>query len=395
MIPRPRDLSIHTRLFLGFAITLVLSGLVMAAAVYLGMRYLPTYGFQAPGHVDIHPGHQLPLPEPTLEPAPEPSPNPRAQTTTIDSKEDVWATVLLISLSAAALVALLGLAASWFTTRRLLTPLHTITLAAAKAGTGNLSYRINAAGPPDELRRLADTFDDSLARLERSFDAHSRFAANASHELLTPLAATRTALQVAGQDPTGKELVRLAPMLARTNDRCIEIVTELLQLAAAEHAQPDPAPVDVAALVEEECTEAAARAEAADLSLNSVLEPDSTVPGNAALLRRLVHNLLDNALTHNEPQGWVRVTVRQDPQGAQVLLRVENSGPQVDPTTTARLFEPFYRANSRVRSDRSGHGLGLALPQSIARAHGGTITAAARAAGGLAVTVRLPAEKPG
>ncbi|MFJ6611560.1 sensor histidine kinase [Streptomyces sp. NPDC091289] len=384
-----RRVSIHTRLFLGFAGVLVVSGALMVAAVYLGMRFLPSYDLgTAPVHTDFVPGlpaDRLPTPFPTADPPPS-----YAETQVVRSKEDVWSTVLTVSVAGAALVATLGLAAGWLFSRRLLAPLHTIGRAAARAGEGDLSYRIHATGPNDELRALADTFDDTLDRLERSFDAHQRFAANASHELLTPLATTRTALQLAAADDSGRELLRLAPRLAAVNERSIEIVHGLLQLAGAEHARPDSEPVDLAAITAGICEELAPRARAAGIALETDLEPGRrTFTGNTALLRRLVHNLVDNALTHNVPaagtdDGWVHVAVFGGHDG-QVSLEVSNSGPPLAPEHTDRLFEPFHRAAPRVRSDRTGHGLGLAIADAVVRAHHGTITAVANPDGGLTV----------
>ncbi|RFU87070.1 sensor histidine kinase [Streptomyces triticagri] len=371
----------------------------MVAAVYLGMRYLPSYDLGSapvrpgvvPDFVPGMPADELPQLPPYVDPPGSYAdpPGSYADTRQVRSKEDVWATVLTVSVAGAAVVAVLGLAAGWLLSRRLLAPLGAISEAAARAGEGDLSYRIDAEGPRDELRRLADTFDGTLARLERSFAAHQRFAANASHELLTPLAATRTALQLASTDQSGGELARLAPQLAAANERSIEIVHGLLQLAGAEHAQPDTEPVDLAAIVAETCGELAARARTAGIGLESDLEPGRSLVGNAALLRRLVHNLLDNALTHNVPDGWAHVSVYGE---GPVTLEVTNSGPRVDAEHTDRLFEPFHRADSRVRSDRTGHGLGLAIARAVVRAHHGTITATANADGGLTVRADFPVE---
>lgn len=425
-----RRVSIHTRLFLGFAGVLVVSGALMVAAVYLGMRFLPSYDLGAapaatPEFVPSRPADQVPGPTPTTDPG------RYADTQVVRSKEDVWATALTVSAGGAALVAAVGLAGGWLLSRRLLAPLHTIGRAAARAGEGDLSYRIHATGPNDELRRLADTFDDTLDRLERSFAAHQRFAANASHELLTPLATTRTALQLSMADDSGGELVRLAPRLVAVNERSIEIVHGLLQLAGAEHARPDTEPVDLAEIAAEFCGELAGRARSAGITLETDLEPGHLFAGNTALLRRLVHNLVDNALTHNVPEpgangnadtdsdggkdgnadtdgdggrdgnadsdgnangdgdGWVHVAVYGD---GPVSLEVSNSGPPLDPEHTDRLFEPFYRAAPRVRSDRTGHGLGLAIAHAVVRAHHGAITATANPDGGLTVRADFPAD---
>lgn len=409
--PRRRTLSIHGRLFLGFAGALGVCAALMVAIIYVGMRFLPTYDFSTTVIVPDAPFTHV-SPGPALAshfPIDTTSSRNRTigQPGSISSEEDVWNTVLLVSAGGVLLVMALGLGTGWLLSRRLLAPLHTIGAAAAKAADGNLTGRIHARGPEDELKRLADTFDTMLARLERSFAAHQRFAANASHELLTPLATTRAALQVAADAPAGEELAELTGLLQETNERNISVVRALLDLAAADHAPFDPDPVDLADLAERAAADRAGRAARDGVRLTVDTEADCEVMGNAALLRQLILNLLDNALTHNVAEaGSVRLSVVQDgtqcgPQdGTTVVLEVDNTGPHVDEAVVDRLFEPFYRVRSRVGSDRSGHGLGLAIVRSIAASHRGTATATANPTGGLTLRVGLPAspahgESPG
>ncbi|MFE0106099.1 ATP-binding protein [Streptomyces sp. NPDC059009] len=436
---RPRTLSIHVRLFLGFGGALVACSALMVAVIYVGIRFVPTYDFASTIEVSPLPSVSTDAPQwvppqprspetpdaagtpgatespgatetpgSTESPGPTQSPEPGQRVDSsglIRDKEDVWSSVLAISVGGLLVVTAVGLAAGWVISRRLLAPLQTINRAAAQAGEGDLSYRINAQGPRDELGQLADTFDTTLARLEESFAAHQRFAANASHELLTPLATTRAALQLAAADDSGESLRELLPMLTETNERNIRVVQELLALAAADQVPCDTEPVDLTALVREVVAEAAPPADGPTLSVHA----DATarqVRGSATLLRQLVRNLVENAVAHNTeaPDAFVSVTVRDDDGGkgeaeggaegeaagkAAVVLEVANSGPQIAPETTDRLFEPFYRATPRVGSER-GHGLGLALVRSVARAHGGTATATARPEGGLVVRVVLP-----
>ncbi|RLU81845.1 two-component sensor histidine kinase [Streptomyces griseocarneus] len=363
----------------------------MVTVIYVGIRFLPTYDLTA--RVDA----------PGLVAAPTPGEQPRTNPQTgltqgrpidatglIRDKEDVWSTVLAVSVGGVLLVTAVGLAFGWVFSRRLLAPLHSINRAAAKAGEGDLSYRIDAQGPRDELKQLADTFDTTLARLEEAFAAHQRFAANASHELLTPLATTRAALQLAATDRSGESFRELLPMLTQTNERNIRVVDELLALAAADQVEFDAEPVDLAELVGDVIEEQ--RGAGADgPSLTFVTDGTGRmVRANATLLRQLAVNLVGNAMTHNVPDGsaFVNVTVRGEEE-RDVVLEVANSGPEVDPAIVDRLFEPFYRARPRVGSER-GHGLGLALVRSVARAHGGSATAKARPRGGLVVRVRMP-----
>ncbi|MEU6846368.1 HAMP domain-containing sensor histidine kinase [Streptomyces sp. NPDC046716] len=395
-----RTLSIHLRLFLGFGGALVACSVLMVAVIYVGIRYVPTYDLTTPVVVPSPTAGASAtpssIPPHTVAPSADASvlPGQKIDTTgLVRDKEDVWASVLAISIGGLLLVTAVGLTAGWLLSRRLLAPLHTISRAAARAGEGDLAYRIDAQGPHDELRQLADTFDTTLARLEESFAAHQRFAANASHELLTPLTTARAALQLAASDPSGASFAELVPMLAETNERNIRIVEELLALAAADHVEFDGAPVDLAALARE-VAEEAGRAPGTP-TVTCTTEADCAVRGNATLLRHLVANLVGNAVTHNtiDGGGFVTVEVRAgDPDGGgrdDVVLEVVNSGPGVEPGTVERLFEPFQRAAERVGSER-GHGLGLALVRSVTRAHAGSVTATARPAGGLVVRVRLP-----
>ncbi|MFD5146269.1 sensor histidine kinase [Streptomyces sp. NPDC058401] len=398
-----RSLSIHGRLFLGFGGALGVCGALMVAIIYVGMRFVPTYDLTRtvdvpagsvppqvctpPGALPSHPGNI---------PCPAPAEGVKAGSPAdITTKEEVWSTVLTFSVGGVLLVMVLGLGAGWVLSKRLLAPLHTISEAAARAADGNLRDRIGAAGPEDELKQLADTFDGMLGRLEESFAAHQRFAANASHELLTPLATTRTLLQLAGDDPTGEELTELVPMLWETNERNIHVVRALLDLAAADRAPFDPEPVDLSALAERAAAERAGQAASYGIRLEAETEPDCEVAGNTTLLRQLLLNLLDNALTHNLPAGGsVHLSVhREEGAGGDegVVIEVDNTGPQVDRAVLERLFEPFYRVRARVSSDRSGHGLGLAIVRSVATAHRGTVAATANPGGGLTVRVDLPA----
>ncbi|MFG3039409.1 sensor histidine kinase [Streptomyces sp. NPDC048330] len=368
----------------------------MVTFVYVGIRYLPTYDFTTPLVVpqseastpNVAPKSTVDLRDPSSQPQ-------RGETIDatglIRDKEDVWATVLALSAGGVVLVLAVGLGAGWLLSRRLLAPLHTINRAAAKAGEGDLTYRINAQGPHDELKQLADTFDTTLERLEESFSAHQRFAANASHELLTPLATTRAILQMTDAGTSKEEFAELVPMLRETNERNIRVVQDLLSLAAAEQAPHDADPVDMAELTGRAAVEQRARSADVTITVATDAVASCDVRGSATLLRQLVVNLLDNARTHNVPGGTVDVRVGRSADT--VVLEVANTGPPLDPGVVDRLFEPFYRARPRVSSDRSGHGLGLAIVRSITRGHHGTVAARARTGdtGGLLVRVELPA----
>lgn len=354
----------------------------MVAIIYLGIRFVPTY--------DLRPGTPITQADISGMNVEHFTTLPLAHTTGISTKQDVWSAVLFVSVAALLVVTAAGLVAGWILSRRLLAPIHAIGEAAGRAADGHLHDRINATGPPDELKQLADTFDTMLARLEESFAAHQRFAATASHELLTPLTTTRAILQVTESECSGEELAELAPMLRATNERSIAVVTALLQLAAADRMLPDGEPVDLSALVAETVAEQRDTAAARRISVDVDTEPECLVPGNAALLRQLIANLVGNALAYNVEGG--RVDVMIDLRADDAVLTVRNTGPRIEADAVERLFEPFQRAQPRVGSDRSGHGLGLAIVRSITKAHGGVVTASAIPEGGLAVRVVIPSE---
>ena len=281
-----------------------------------------------------------------------------------------------------------GLVGGWLLAGRMLAPLDRITDATRLAGNGSLSHRIRLEGPEDEFRELADAFDAMLARLEAHVAEQQRFAANASHELRTPLAITQTLLDVGRTDPE-QDAGRLFDRLHAVNARAIDLTEALLVLSRADRMDFPREPVDLSLLVEEATEALLPLAERCGVTVDACGDP-ATALGSQALLLQLTTNLVHNAIVHNLPsQGtvWVNTTARPDV----ALLTVENSGETLSPQLVATLTEPFQRRTERIRSDHAGVGLGLAIVESIARAHDGTLTLTPRPAGGLRVTVRLPA----
>ncbi|MGN9908559.1 sensor histidine kinase [Phytohabitans sp. LJ34] len=285
----------------------------------------------------------------------------------------------------------------WLLAGRALQPLHQITetahrIAAAPAADRGLHERIALAGPRDEIKELADTFDTMLERLDRSFDGQRRFVANASHELRTPLTLSRAVLEYAAhRDALPPEVRQLTELLLDINLRHERLINGLLLLARTDNDMLDKSPVDLADIVEHTVTHLAAEADKADVRVGGEPSPAPTL-GDPVLLERLVQNLVENGIRHNTgPDGWVRVACRTLPDGL-VELTVSNSGPVVPRYEIPGLFEPFRRYGAeRVDGDR-GAGLGLSIVRSVARAHGGEVTAEPRDGGGLLVRVTLPAE---
>ena len=272
----------------------------------------------------------------------------------------------------------------------MLAPLTRITEATRIAATGTLSHRIRLAGPSDEFRELADAFDAMLARLEAHVAEQQRFAANASHELRTPLAITQTLLEVARDDPSSDT----AELVERLRDR-----QHAEQSTSPKHCSCSAAPtrrpshrerVDLSLVAEEATETLLAFAEAAGRHHQDVRRRIAAALGSHALLLQLTTNLMHNAIVHNLPdEGTVWVKTSGHAKG--VVLTVENTGEQLSPQLVATLVEPFRRGTERIRSDHAGVGLGLAIVKSITQAHDGTLTLTPRAAGGLCVTVQLPA----
>jgi signal transduction histidine kinase len=298
--------------------------------------------------------------------------------------------LLVAAAVAFAIMAAVSLALGWLMAGRFLRPLRTITATTREISATNLHERLHLAGPEDELKELADTFDRLLDRLERSFSFERRFVANASHELRTPLAAMRVSLDVAMAKPTPApaHIRALAERLRRELDQADRLLESFLTLAHAQQgALNDETTVSLtefARLAIEHHADAISRLR---LEVTQEQHPDVWISGSKTLLSRMVENLIDNAIVHNEPGGWVRVSV--EARGGHARFVVENGGPLLDRAQVEALAEPFRRIGAeRTGSDR-GSGLGLSIVASIAEAHGGTLALEARSDGGLRVAVTL------
>ncbi|MFI6659753.1 sensor histidine kinase [Streptomyces sp. NPDC050523] len=292
------------------------------------------------------------------------------------------------------LLALLGLAVIAFAfgyamAGRVLSPLGRILRTARAVAGSDLSRRIELDGPDDEIKELADTFDDMLERLQRAFTAQQRFVGNASHELRTPLAINRTLLEVHLSDPNAPmELQQLGKTLLATNERSEQLVEGLLLLARSDNQIVERKPVDLAEVAEQAVDQVRAEADAKGVEMRGEQKP-AVVQGNGVLLERIALNLVQNAVRYNVPDdGWVEVTT--DVQHGQAVLVVTNTGPVVPAYEIDNLFEPFRRLRTERTGSDKGVGLGLSIVRSVARAHGGHISARPREGGGLVMRVALP-----
>ncbi len=299
---------------------------------------------------------------------------------------------LLLSWGVAlAVTAVLSIALGWLVAGRVLRPLRAMTAATQRISGQNLHQRLAVPGPDDELKHLGDTIDDLLARLEDAFDAQRRFVANASHELRTPLTMMRTALDVATNKPAPPtpEVTALAGKVRLGLDKADRLVESFLTLARAQYSgamRTRTASLDqlTAALV------AGHRNVIGDQRLTVEQDLHHTfVHGNQALLTHLIDNLIDNAVRHNQPGGWIRVATVTDADTARLVI--ENSGPVIDQSLVGELLQPFRRlAPDRTGTRDTGVGLGLAIVAAIVTTHRGCVDLDARPDGGLRVTVSLP-----
>ena len=281
-----------------------------------------------------------------------------------------------------------GLLGGWFLAGRMLAPLTGITNATRIAATGSLAHRIRLPGRNDEFRELADAFDAMLARLEAHVAEQQRFAANASHELRTPLAITQTLLEVARKD-ANHDNGELVDRLHYVNTRAIDLTEALLVLSRADQRSFVREQVDLSLIAEEATETLLPLAEDRGVTIETSGDMTPAV-GSPALLQQVATNLVHNAIVHNlRDQGTVWVTTSVD--ATSVGLTVENTGEKLTPQLVSTLVEPFRRGTERIRTDHAGAGLGLAIVKSITEAHDGTLTLTPRAAGGLCVTVELPA----
>ena len=361
---RPPGLSVRLKLTLSYAGFLMLAGALLLAVVWVFLlRYVPDV--PGPGRV---PDDAVLITGPTRS-----------------DLLDAFVPKAAIMLGFLLVFALVG---GWLLAGQMLAPLTRITDATRMATNGSLSHRIRLPGRRDEFRELADAFDSMLARLEAQVAEQQRFAANASHELRTPLAVTQTLLDVARNDPN-RDNGELVDRLHAVNTRAIDLTEALLLLSRAEQRSFAREHVDLSLIAEEATETLLPFAETRGATIETSGDMTPTL-GSPALLLQMATNLVHNAIVHNlSDQGTVRVTTSAHPTS--VLLTVENTGEKLTPQLVATLGEPFQRGTARTRTEHAGVGLGLAIVKSITQAHDGTLTLTPRAAGGLRVTVQLPA----
>jgi two-component system, OmpR family, sensor histidine kinase VanS len=357
-VDRAPGLSVRLKLTLSYAGFLMVAGALLLAVVWVFLlRYVPDREIIAVGFV----------------------PN----------RSDLQDAFAPRAAAVSAFLLVFGLLGGWLLAGRMLAPLTRITDATRMAAKGSLSHRIQLEGRKDEFRELADAFDTMLARLEAHLAEQQRFAASASHELRTPLAITQTLLDVARND-LNRDNGELVERLHAVNTRAIDLTEALLLLSRADQRSFTREHVDLSLVAEEATETLLPLAEKRGLTIETSGDMAPTT-GSHALLLQLTTNLVHNAIVHNLPHGTVWVTTSVHPK--RVVLTVENTGEKLTPQLVSTLVEPFQRGTKRIRTDHAGVGLGLAIVKSITQAHDGTLTLTPRAAGGLCVTVQLPASQ--
>ncbi|MEU4547578.1 sensor histidine kinase [Nonomuraea dietziae] len=350
-------MSVRLKLTLSYAGFLMLAGALLLAVVWMFLlRYVP--------EVIYTPGMFIP------------------------NQSDLLRAFAPAATAVLAFLLMFGLLGGWILAGSMLAPLTRITNATRRAADGSLSHRIELEGRKDEFRELADAFDMMLTRLEAHVAEQQRFAANASHELRTPLAISQTLLDVARSDPK-RDIGELVERLHAVNARAIDLTEALLLLSRADQRSFTREYVDLSLVAEEATETLLPLAEQRGIALEASGDITPAI-GSQALLLQMTTNLVHNAIVHNLPaQGavWVSTTVHPE----SVRLTVENTGKKLSPQLVPTLTEPFQRGTQRVRDDHAGVGLGLAIVKSITQAHDGTLTITPRPAGGLRITVELPA----
>ncbi len=300
---------------------------------------------------------------------------------------------------ALAIMAVVSVGLGWLMAGRALRPVRTMGARARGISERNLHERLALDGPNDELKELGDTFDQLLSRLEKAFESQRRFVSNASHELRTPITLERTLVEVALADPE--------PSVASLRDTCRRVlaageqqerlIESLLTLARSQRGIASREQLDLSAIA----ADVIEGIEPNGVRIEPHLDP-ALAAGDERLVERLISNLVDNALKHNQRNGWVTVSTGMQ-QGA-ARVEVVNTGPSIAPEDIPGLLEPFRRLNgdpSAAPDQREdggpepvacrGLGLGLSIVDAIANAHGARLCAAPRPGGGLVVLVSFPA----
>jgi signal transduction histidine kinase len=397
MRPRPADLARRPHLprrTVRLRLTLLYGGLFLASGVaLLGITYLLVVN--STGQLVHVTGTSVRPAAGTGPPLGVPSPALQNQAAQLRAQADQQRTeqlhqLLVQSGIALGLMAVASVGLGWIMAGRVLRPLRVMTATTRRISERNLHQRLAVTGPSDELKDLGDTIDELLARLDAAFEAQRRFVANASHELRTPLSMMRTSLDVAAGKPGPRPpgMAALDAKLREGLNRADRLVEDFLTLARAQRgALPEQTTVSLPGITAAAIDRRAELIAERRIRLRQQLNGADLI-GSPTLLAHMVGNVVDNAIRHNEPSGWIRVHTQLDDDWAR--LTVENGGPRLGARAVAELAQPFRRLGVERTSASNGSGLGLSIVAAIVDAHGGRLELHARSEGGLQVRIELP-----
>ncbi len=293
------------------------------------------------------------------------------------------------SLVGLGLVAVLSGVSAYWLAGVALRPVRQVREAAQKVSVSTLHTRLALEGPEDEVKELADTFDEMLGRLEHNFARQSRFVADVAHELRTPLASLRTNMEVVTTDEeaTIADYRAMSAAQERALTRLECLVSDLLILAKSE--QPIIcSKVALTPLIEEIFYDLEHEAARNQISLHAANESEILVQGNGPLLTRALGNLIANAIYYNRPGGEVEVSVEQ--KDAWAVVRVADTGVGIDPAQQTYVFDRFYRVDSSRARHKGGAGLGLSIVSAIVQQHNGNVQVESIPGKGSIFTICLP-----
>ena len=283
----------------------------------------------------------------------------------------------------------------YFTSRKMLKPVDRVSSLATRISSTNLKERINHQGPDDEVKRLADTFDDMLGRLETSFDAQKQFIQDASHELRTPIAIAQTNIEVLEMDNnvTVTDYKRLTEILKMSLERMSALSEKLLMLSEGVQDRSRWSRVDIQTLIDEVAAEFSAKSTTAGITLEVASAPEGiSIDGDALRLKQAFVNLVDNAIKYNQPGGKVQISA--DTIDDKVVIKVQDTGIGISSADQQRVFDRFYRVDKSRSRSQGGRGLGLAIVKKIAEEHGGTVSVESTPGAGSTFSITLPRQNP-
>ena len=308
-----------------------------------------------------------------------------------ETKEDF----LLRSVIATTIIILLSSVCTYFLTKKTLTPLQKLTSEVSQIQAQNLSTQLAVPNSKDEIAQLTSSFNEMLARLDNAFSTQKQFSANAAHELRTPLAVLQTNLEVfeKKQEPEMVEYQQLFTMIKEQTARLSQLVGTLLDMTNLKSV-PRTDHVSLEELVDEVFCDLDPVAEKAGISIHfddsSSQDSHTDVTGSYVLLYRAVYNLVENAIKYNRPNGSVTVSVKE--KNSQVMILVKDTGIGISPENQKKIFDPFFRVDKSRSRAMGGAGLGLALVDSIAKEHRGTVKVLESSSAGSTIVLMLPVD---